>query len=83
MELLFSFIVVKVLNNNILVFKSQNMKKTLFTIFLTALMTGVPLFGQTGKAPNLLESSIQKELTNKGTENFPTTEWIDFTDVSW
>lgn len=83
MELLFSFIVVKVLNNNIFVFKSQNMKKTLFTIFLTALMTGVPLFGQTGKAPNLLESSIQKELITKGTENFPTTEWIDFTDVSW
>lgn len=45
MELLFSFIVVKVLNNNILVFKSQNIKKTLFTIFLTALMTGVLLFG--------------------------------------
>lgn len=59
------------------------MKKTLFTIFLAALMTSVPLFGQTGKAPNFLESSIQKELIKKGTENFPTTDWIDNTDMSW
>ena len=59
------------------------MKKTLFTILFAAFMSNVPLFGQTGKAPNFNESIVQTELTTKGTENFPTTSWLDNADVSW
>lgn len=59
------------------------MKKTLFTILLVVFMSNVSLFGQTGKAPNFIESTVQIELTNKGTENFPTTNWLENADVSW
>lgn len=59
------------------------MKRKLFTLLLTATVLGVTAFAQDGKSPHPASNSLENTVKLKSTVNIPTTNWIDYSDVSW